>query len=100
MIASIYDLCFMIYDICFMNIYHSEKSYYLYHSKKSITYSQALRLNRTCLDNSSYDKRCNELEVWLREPGYCDKRVRQVLRACKHKRKDLLNDIKDKRNDY
>ena len=50
---------------------------------------------------SSYDKRCNELEVWLRERGYSDKLVRQkVLKALKHRRKDLLNDIKDKRNDY
>ena len=73
----------------------------MYHSKKSIPYSQALRLNRICLENSSCDKRCNELEVWLREPGCSDKLVRQqILKARAHKRKDLLNNMKDKRNDY
>ena len=44
---------------------------------------------------------CNELEVWLREWGYSDKLVRQqILKACTHKRKDLLNNMKDKRNAY
>ena len=73
----------------------------VYHFKKSLPYSQALRLNRICSENSSYDKRCNELEVWLRERGYSDKLVgQQVLKARRHKRKDLLNDMEDKRNDY
>ena len=50
---------------------------------------------------SSYDKRCNELEVWLRERGYSDKLVRQqILKARTHKRKGPLNNMKDKRNDY
>ena len=54
-----------------------------------------------CSENSSYDKRCNELEVWLRERGYSDKLVRQQnLKARTHKRKDLLNNMKDKINDY
>ena len=49
----------------------------------------------------SYNKRCNELEVWLRVRGYSDKSVRQqVVKACKHERKDLPKDMKDKRNDY
>ena len=81
--------------------YLHASSCHVYHSKKSIPYSQALRLNRICSENSSYDKRCNELEVWLRERGYSDKLVRQqILKARTHKRKDLLNNMKDKRNDY
>ena len=41
------------------------------------------------------------LEAWLRERGYSDKLVRQqILKARTHKRKDLLNNMKDKRNDY
>ena len=32
-------------------------SCHVYHSKKSIPYSQALCLNRICSENSSYDKR-------------------------------------------
>ena len=34
----------------------------MYHS-----YSQAVRLNSICSAKLSHDKRCNELEVWLRE---------------------------------
>ena len=33
-----------------------------YHCKKGIPYSQALRLNRICSDNTSFDKRCDDLE--------------------------------------
>ena len=48
-----------------------------------------------------YDKRCNELEVWLSKTGYSDKLVRkQILKDGTHKRKDLLSNMKGKRNDY
>ena len=40
------------------------------HSKIFIPYSQTLRLNRICSENSSDDKRCNDLEVWLRKILY------------------------------
>ena len=33
-----------------------------YHCKKGIPYSQALRLNRICLDNEIFDRRCNDIE--------------------------------------
>ena len=33
-----------------------------YHYKKGIPYSQALRLNRICSDNGTFDRRCNDLE--------------------------------------
>ena len=56
---------------------------------------------RICSQNSSYNKCCTELEVWLREQGYIGKFVRQqLLKDHKHKRTDLLNNIKDKINDY
>ena len=62
-----------------------------YHCKKGIPYSQALRLNRICSDNESFDKRCNDLEGCLMERGYKGKMLRkQVLRAREHSRKDLL----------
>ena len=81
--------------------YLHASSCHVYHSKKSILYSQALRLNRICSENLLYDKRCNGLEVWLREQGYGDKLVRQqILKARKRKRKELVNDMEDKRNDY
>ena len=58
-------------------------------------------LNRICSENSSHDKHCNELEVWLRELGYSEKLVgQQIFKAHTHNRKDLLNNIKDKTNDY
>ena len=36
------------------------------HCKKSIPFSQALRLNRLCSENAFFDKQHNELEVWLK----------------------------------
>ena len=62
-----------------------------YHCKKGIPYSQALRLNRICSDNESFDKRCNDLEGWLMQRGYNGKMIRkQILRAQEHSRKDLF----------
>ena len=53
-----------------------------YHCKKGIPYTQALRLNRICSDNESFDKRCNDLEGWLMETGYNEKMIKkQILRA-------------------
>ena len=40
------------------------------HCKKKIPYSQALRLNRICSDNGTFDKRSNDLERKLLEFGY------------------------------
>ena len=68
-----------------------------YHCKKGIPYSQALRLNRICSDNESFDKRCNDLEGWLMERGYNGKMIRkQILKAREHSRKDLLEGEKAK----
>ena len=62
-----------------------------YHCNKGIPYSQALRLNRICSDNESFDKRCNDLEGWLMERGYNGKMIRkQILRAREHSKKNLL----------
>ena len=62
-----------------------------YHCKKGIPYSQALRLNRICSDNGTFDRRCNDLEKWLMERGYNEKMIRkQILGARKHSRNDLL----------
>ena len=44
-------------------------SCYVYHSKKSIPYSQALRFPWICSKNQFFDKRCNDLEVWLKNRG-------------------------------
>ena len=67
-------------------------SCHVYHSKKSIPYSQALRFNRICSENMFFDNRCNQLECWLRDRGYNEKVVRkQILKASKFTREDLLN---------
>ena len=50
-------------------------SSHTYHCNKGIPYSQALRLNRICSDNTNFDKRCNDLEKWLIERGYNEKMV-------------------------
>ena len=64
----------------------------VFHSKKSIPYSQTLRLNRICSENSFFDKRRNDLEIWLKGRGYSDKLVRkQILKARKFSRAELLN---------
>ena len=54
-------------------------SCHVYHSKKSILYSQALRFNRICSKNQLFDKRCNDLEVCLKGCSYNEKLVRQQI---------------------
>ena len=68
-----------------------------YHCKKGIPNSQALRLNKICYGNESFDKRCNDLEGWLMERGYNGKMIKkQILRAREHSRKDLLERKKNR----
>ena len=70
--------------------YLHASSCHVFHSKKSIPYSQALRLNRICPEVNYFDKRCNELESWLHKRGYNYKSVRnQILRARKFRRDEL-----------
>ena len=74
-------------------------SCHVFHYKNSIPYSQALRLNRICSESSFFDKRCNDLEIWLRERGYSDKLVwKQILKASKFSRIELLNSQRKKEN--
>ena len=74
-----------------MYIYIDPSSSHPYHYKKEMRYSQALRFNRVCFDNESFDKRCNDLEGWLMERVYNGKMIRkQILTAREHSRKDLL----------
>ena len=54
----------------------------MYTTQKSIACSQALRFNRICSENQFFNKRCNDLEVWLKNRGYNEKLVRrQILKA-------------------
>ena len=71
--------------------YLHASSCHVYHSKKSIPYSQTLRLNRVCSTNQLFDKRYNELDCWLVDRGYSERLVRnQVLAARKFSRDELL----------
>ena len=61
-------------------------SCHLYHSKKPIPYSQALHFSRICSKNQFFDKRCNDLMLWLKSRGYNEKLVRQqILEAWKYR---------------
>ena len=72
--------------------YLHASSCHVSHFKKSIPFSQTLRLNRICSENAFFDKRCNKLEVWLKERGYSNKLVRgQILKARKFSKSEVLN---------
>ena len=80
--------------------YLHSSSCHPYHCKKSIPYSQALRLNRICSKNNFFDIHCNNLEKWLSERGYSEKLVRkEILKARSQSRETLLNKEKMSRND-
>ena len=65
-------------------------SCHVFHCKISKPFSQALRLNRICSENAFFDKRCNELEVWLKERDYSDNLVGgQILKARKFLRPEV-----------
>ena len=59
-----------------------------YHCKKGIPFSQALRLNRICSDNGTFNKSCNDLVQWLLEKGYnenIEDSTRELLEGKKQK---------------
>ena len=49
-------------------------SRYPHHCKKRIPYSQVLRYNQICSDNEKFDQCCHDLEKWLMERGYSERR--------------------------
>ena len=62
-----------------------------YHCKRSIYYSQALRLDKICSNTAFFNQGCNELEHWLYNWGYSERVVRQeILKALKIPRNELL----------
>ena len=66
-----------------------------YYCKKSIPYSQTLRLGRICSDRGKFDKRCKDLENWLCERGYNRAMVKdQITSARRFSRDELLNKAK------
>ena len=79
--------------------YLDPSSCHPYHCTKSIPYSQALRINRICSDNASFDQRCNELEEWLVKRNYNPNVVRkQVLKVRAVSTDFLLDKVKEVKN--
>ena len=71
-----------------------------FHCKKSIPYSQALRLNHISSETYYFDKRCNGLEIFLLQRVYSSKLVlKEILRARKVPRNELLDKEKSEGND-
>ena len=71
-----------------------------FHGKKGIPYSQALKLNCICSETNYFDKRYNDLEIFLLERGCSSKLVgKEILWARKIPRNELLDKEKSQRND-
>ena len=80
--------------------YLHASSTHAFHSEKSEPQSQALSLNRICSENQFFDKRSNNLEIWLKGRRYSDKLFRkQILKARKFSRAELLNNQRKKDNE-
>ena len=76
-------------------------SCHLCHCSKSIPYSQALRVNRICSENVSFDLRCNEFKKWLIKIN-CNPTVirKKILKVRAFSRDSLLDRVKEvKSND-
>ena len=82
--------------------YLGPSSCHPYHCTKSIPYSQALRINRICLENVFFDLRCNELEEWFIKRNYNPAVVRKpILKARAFSKDTLLGKVEEVRNnDY
>ena len=64
-----------------------------YHTKRSIPYSQALRLRRICSEEEDFSKRISQLKQWLYSRGYDKKMVdEQIKEACKISRDEALRE--------
>ena len=64
-----------------------------YHTKRSIPYSQTLRLRRICSEDRDFYKRIKELKGYLKARGYDMSMVeKQVLEAMKKSREEALLD--------
>ena len=68
--------------------------------QKSIPFSKTLRLKIIHFKNTFFDKRCIDLEAWIKERRYSDKLVREeILQARKFSRAEVSNEQKCIRNE-
>ena len=80
--------------------YLQSSSCHPFHCKKDIPYGQALRLNRICSETNSFNKRYNDLEIFLLERGCSSKLARkEILWARKIPRNEFLDKEKSHGND-
>ena len=71
-----------------------------FHVKKSIPYSQTLRLRRICSDDFDFKKRTEDLRQWLLARGYSDKIVKeQIFEASQTSREEALREKSTPRNE-
>ena len=64
-----------------------------FHVKRSIPYSQTLRLRRICSEDADFKKRALDLKQWLIERGYEEEMVeKQILQASKISRDEALRE--------
>ena len=70
-----------------------------FHTKRSIPYSQTLRLRRICSEDRDFYKRIKELKGYLKARGYDMSMVeKQVLEAMKKSREEALRDDENRNN--
>ena len=71
--------------------YLHSKSYHLSSCKRSIAYSQALRIRRICSDDTEFKKHTDKLTEKLTQRGYEQKTIQQQIKKAELiERKDLL----------
>ena len=63
-----------------------------FYCKKSIPYSQTLRLSRICSDRGKFDERCKELSNWGCGRGYSRIMARDNISASNRFSRDELKD--------
>ena len=80
--------------------YLHSSSCYPYHCKKGIIYSQALRLNRIWADLNYFDRRYKDLEKWLIQRGYSERKFRKQILRAKGFSRDSLLDRENTRENY
>ena len=65
-----------------------------YHTKRSIIYSQALRVSQICSFEENFERNRNQMIFWFLNSGYpkwlIDKEVEKRLNLCVHREREIL----------
>ena len=60
------------------------------HTKRSIVYSQALRIKRLCSQESDFNEHSLNLRSWFLKQGYPDKIINTEMSKVKFKERDTI----------